>query len=101
MKTTEGNSNVLFLYTLKELIDGCKKGDHKAQLQIYKIYYKSMYNISLSIVKNCEEAEDIMQESLLSALEKIENYSGTESFEAWLNKIVQNRSLDILRKRMK
>jgi RNA polymerase sigma-70 factor (ECF subfamily) len=45
------------------------------------------------------EAEDVMQESFLSAFEKIETYSGAVSFGAWLKKIVINRSLDILNKR--
>jgi len=45
------------------------------------------------------EAEDIMQESFLSAFEKIDTYSGTVSFGAWLKKIVVNRSLDALNKR--
>ncbi len=40
------------------------------------------------------EAEDIMQESFLSAFEKIDTYGGTVSFGAWLKKIVVNRSLD-------
>jgi len=35
-----------------------------------------------------------MQEAFLSAFEKIETYSGTVSFGAWLKKIVINRSLD-------
>jgi RNA polymerase sigma-70 factor (ECF subfamily) len=45
------------------------------------------------------EAEDVMQEAFLSAFEKIETYSGTVSFGAWLKKIVINRSLDALGKR--
>jgi RNA polymerase sigma-70 factor (ECF subfamily) len=45
------------------------------------------------------EAEDVMQESFLSAFEKIDTYSGTVSFGAWLKKIVINRSLDALSKR--
>jgi RNA polymerase sigma-70 factor (ECF subfamily) len=58
-----------------------------------------MYNTSLRIVKDPGEAEDIMQESFLSAFDKIETYSGTVSFGAWLKKIVINRSLDSLKKR--
>jgi RNA polymerase sigma-70 factor (ECF subfamily) len=46
-----------------------------------------------------EEAEDIMQESFLTAFRKLKNYSGEVSFGSWLKKIVINRSLDILRKR--
>ena len=42
-----------------------------------------------------------MQKSFLSAFESIGTYSGTVSFGAWLKKIVQNRSLDFLRKKSK
>lgn len=83
----------------QDLLDGCKLGDQKAQFQIYKLYYKAMYNTSLRIVNDTMEAEDIMQESFLSAFEKIDTYSGTVSFGAWLKKIVINRSLDVLGKR--
>ncbi len=83
----------------QDLLDGCKVGDQKAQFQIYKLYYKAMYNTSLRIVNDTMEAEDIMQESFLSAFEKIDTYSGTVSFGAWLKKIVINRSLDALGKR--
>jgi RNA polymerase sigma-70 factor (ECF subfamily) len=58
-----------------------------------------MYNTSLRIVNDTMEAEDIMQESFLSAFEKIDTYSGTVSFGAWLKKIVINRSLDALSRR--
>ena len=57
-----------------------------------------MYNTSLRIVKVPVEAEDIMQESFLSAFENIDTYSGTVSFGAWLKKIVVNRSLDSIKK---
>lgn len=85
----------------QELIDGCRKGDQKAQFQIYKLYYKAMYNTSLRIVNDTMEAEDIMQEAFLSAFEKISCYSGNVSFGAWLKKIVYNRSIDHLNKNSK
>jgi RNA polymerase sigma factor (sigma-70 family) len=83
----------------QDLIDGCRKYDQKSQFQIYKLYYKAMYNTSLRIVNDSMEAEDIMQESFLSAFEKIGSYSGRVSFGAWLKKIVENRSLDFLKKK--
>ncbi len=83
----------------QDLIDGCITGDQKAQFQVYKLYYKAMFNTSLRIVNDTMEAEDIMQESFLSAFEKIGTYSGSVSFGAWLKKIVVNRSLDSLSKR--
>jgi len=93
------NIEAAFRNLHQELIDGCIHGDQKAQFQIYKLYYKAMYNTSLRIVNDMMEAEDIMQESFLSAFEKIDTYSGTVSFGAWLKKIVVNRSLDTLSKR--
>jgi len=93
------NMEAAFMNSHQDLIDGCKNCDQKAQFQIYKLYYKAMYNTSLRIVNNTMEAEDIMQESFLSAFEKIDTYSGTVSFGAWLKRIVINRSLDALGKR--
>ena len=93
------NTEAQFRNIHQDLIDGCKIGDTKAQFQIYKLYYKTMYNTSLRIVNDSMEAEDIMQEAFLSAFEKIDFYSGTVSFGSWLKKIVVNRSLDVLSKR--
>jgi RNA polymerase sigma factor (sigma-70 family) len=93
------NVEAAFKNLHQDLLDGCKNGDQKAQFQIYKLYYKAMYNTSLRIVNDTMEAEDIMQESFLSAFEKIDTYSGTVSFGAWLKKIVINRSLDALNRK--
>jgi len=93
------NVEAAFKNLHQDLLDGCKTGDQKAQFQIYKLYYKAMYNTSLRIVNDTMEAEDIMQESFLSAFEKIDTYSGIVSFGAWLKKIVVNRSLDALNKK--
>ncbi len=93
------NVEAAFRNLHQDLLDGCKAGDQRAQFQIYKLYYKAMYNTSLRIVNDSMEAEDIMQESFLSAFEKIDTYSGTVSFGAWLKKIVINRSLDSLSRR--
>ncbi|HLN19751.1 MAG TPA: sigma-70 family RNA polymerase sigma factor [Bacteroidales bacterium] len=93
------NVEAAFRNLHQDLLDGCKTGDQKAQFQIYKLYYKAMFNTSLRIVNDTMEAEDIMQESFLTAFEKIDTYSGTVSFGAWLKKIVINRSLDALSKR--
>jgi RNA polymerase sigma-70 factor (ECF subfamily) len=85
----------------KKLIDKCKKGDRKAQFEIYRLYYKAMFNASLRIVGVSDEAEDIMQESFLKAFQNLDQFGGEVSFGAWLKKIVINRSLDSLRQRRK
>ena len=85
----------------KELITKLKKQDRKTQFQVYKNYYKAMFNTSLRIVNNSAEAEDVMQESFLSAFKNINSFSGNVTFGSWLKKIVINRSLDRLKsKRM-
>ena len=82
-----------------ELINKCRRHDKDAQFEIYKLYYKAMFNTSLRIVGSKAEAEDIMQESFLSAFSKINAYKGDVSFGAWLKRIVINKSIDCLRKR--
>ncbi len=83
----------------EKLIKACKKGDRKAQFELYKQYSRAMYNTSFRILKDSAEAEDAMQDGFLKAFQNIETYSGTVSFGAWLKKIVVNTSLDALRKR--
>lgn len=82
-----------------KLIEACKKGDSRAQVEIYKRYYKAMYNIALRMLNDTAEAEDVMQESFLSAFQKMDTFSGSVTFGAWLKKIVINRSLDVIKSR--
>src|SRR4030042_6331363 len=83
----------------EEIISNCRKGDSKAQFEVYRLYFKAMYNTALRSVSQPAEAEDIMQEAFLSAFSKIETYKGDVSFGAWLKKIVINKSIDALRLR--
>jgi RNA polymerase sigma factor (sigma-70 family) len=83
----------------QELIERCKAGESDAQFKIYGLYYKSMYNACLRIVNDAPVAEDLMQESFLSAFSKIKTYRGTVSFGAWLKRIVVNRSIDHIRRK--
>jgi RNA polymerase sigma-70 factor (ECF subfamily) len=89
----------MYINIHQPLIDRCLKNDKEAQFGIYKLYYRSMYNTSLRIVGKTDEAEDIMQESFLTAFQKMDSYKGEVSFGIWLKRIVVNRSLDYLRKR--
>ena len=58
-----------------------------------------MYNTSLRIVKDSAEAEDVMQESFLSAFTKLDSYSGEATFGSWLKRIVVNNSISSYNKR--
>ena len=79
------------------LIEACKRKDQKAQFEIYQLYYVAMYNTSLRIVGDPDDAEDVMQESFLKAFAKLKTYRGEVSFGAWLKRIVINKALDFLR----
>jgi RNA polymerase sigma-70 factor (ECF subfamily) len=72
----------------EELVKRCKKGDQKAQLQIYKLYYKPVFSTCLQIVNNSATAEDLMHESFIQAFENINTYIGDISFLSWLKKFI-------------
>ena len=78
---------------IEELVELCKTGNQSAQLEIYNRYYKAMYNTALRIVKDSFEAEDIMQDSFLSAFTKLDSLHDTVTFGSWLKRIVVNNSI--------
>jgi len=80
-----------------DLIEACKKGDQKAQFELYRLYYAAMYNTTLRIVGDSDDAEDVMQEAFLKAFTKLDSYRKEVSFGAWLKRIVINKALDFLR----
>lgn len=81
------------------LIERSRAGDSKAQMELYKAYYKAMYNTCYRFMKDSMEAEDMMQESFLAAFTKLDTYKGEVSFGAWLKRIVINKCIDALKKR--
>lgn len=83
---------------ITNLIERCKKSDKNAQLDLYKAYYKAMYNTAYRILKDDFEAEDIMQEAFLTVFTKMDTYKGEVTFGAWLKRIVINKSLTQLKK---
>lgn len=94
MKTATGH-NLMH----QDLLEACKRGDSKAQMEIYRLYYKPMYHVSLRILGDTMEAEDVMQEAFLVAFRSIRSMDLNISFGGWLKRIVVNRSLDTVRKR--
>jgi RNA polymerase sigma-70 factor (ECF subfamily) len=83
------------------LIDACRHNHQKAQTEIYRLYYKAMYNTALRIVGNSDDAEDVMQEAFIKAFDKIHSYSAKATFGAWLKRIVINESISWIRKNTK
>ena len=58
-----------------------------------------MYNTAWRIVKDDQEAEDILQESFINAFQYLHSFQGVSTFGAWLKRIVINKSLNALQKR--
>jgi len=83
------------------LLQLCLQGKQRAQLEIYNRYYQAMYNTAFRIVKDSAEAEDVMQESFLSAFTKLHTFKGEVTFGSWLKRIVINNSIYHYRKQQK
>ena len=83
---------------INQLLERCKNSDQQAQMQIYKGYYKAMFNVAFRILKDDFEAEDMMQEAFLTAFTKLNTFKGEVAFGAWLKRIVINKSLTQLKK---
>ena len=79
----------------QKVIDLCMLGDRQAQYQLYKLYSKAMYNVT----QNEQEAEDVLQESFLSAFKNIHSYKGTAAFGSWLKRITLNNAINLVKKR--
>ncbi|MBT2161679.1 RNA polymerase sigma factor [Zobellia barbeyronii] len=83
------------------LLQLCLNGKQSAQLEVYNRYYKAMYNTAVRIVKQSDEAEDVMQESFLNAFTKLHTFKGEVTFGSWLKRIVINNSIYHYRKQQK
>jgi len=78
----------------KKLIAGCQKGKRRVQKQLYDLYSKSMFVVSLRYAKGHLEAEDILQEAFIKVFEKINSFKGECPLEFWIKKIVINTALN-------
>ena len=84
---------------IDQLIQLCKKKDEPAQMEVYNRYHLAMYHSALRIVQNRVDAEDVMQESFLTAFEKLDQYKGGNKFGGWLKQITLRKALHFCEKR--
>lgn len=82
-----------------DIIIRCRRGDRKAQMQLYTTYYKKLYNSCFRILRNSYDAEDAMQESFMKIFAHLEKYKKEIPFEAWIIRITINTAIDKLRKK--
>ena len=57
-----------------------------------------MYYFAYSIVRNKDDASDVVNESILKAYEKLDNLKNEELFKSWILRIVHNTAIDLIRK---
>lgn len=66
---------------------------------MYKLYAKAMFNVSLRMINDRDDAEDVLQEAFISAFKNLKSYRGDASFGSWLKRIVVNKSINFIKKR--
>ena len=79
------------------MVEKARQGDQQAMHWLYRMHLTAMYNTCIRIVANQSDAEDIIQESFISAFEGINGFRGESSFGTWLKRIVINKSLNHMR----
>ena len=83
----------------EELLVLIYKKDERAFTHLYDMYSKSLFSVINVLIKNREEAEDVLQEAFLDAFNRIKDFRQETTFGLWLKQIVINRSINYLRKR--
>jgi RNA polymerase sigma factor (sigma-70 family) len=78
---------------LEKLISECKKNQPKAQEQLYRLFEKKFFGLSLKYSASYADAQDNFQEGFLIIFRKINQYSGKGSFEGWAKRILINNAL--------
>jgi RNA polymerase sigma-70 factor (ECF subfamily) len=83
----------------KYLIERCLTNDSKAQYQLYRQYADAMYNVCMRMVKDADEAKDVLQEAFVEAFTKLYSFRFEASFGSWLKRIVINKCINLLQKK--
>lgn len=78
---------------IDEVLEGCRKQNHNAQMEVYRRFHKMLFHSVLRLVRNPQDAEDIMQESFITAFEKLDQYKGENRFGGWLKQIAIRKAL--------
>jgi len=77
----------------QELVSKAKRGDKEALSQLVSLYSKRIYHFGLRLTGNEQDAEDILQDTFLTMLKKINQFQGRSAFYTWLYRIAINIGL--------
>lgn len=84
-------------FTHQALVEKCKTGHSSSQYELYELYVDAMYNIGMRMLGSKEDAEDIVQDSFVSAFKNLGSFNYESTFGAWLKRIVINKSINYLK----
>lgn len=79
-----------------KLIELSKKGDAHAFSQLYSMYSNELYRYALYMTGNTQDAEDAVQEAVISAWRSVHNLKENDKFKLWLFKILTNKCKTLL-----
>lgn len=80
------------------LINGCVKGDAKAQRMLFDRFAPKMLAVCMRYTSDQMEAEDILQEGFIKIFNKLSDFKMDGSLEGWIRRIMVNTSIDNIRK---
>jgi RNA polymerase sigma-70 factor (ECF subfamily) len=84
-----------------DLISRCQQGEQDALKEIFNLYHKKVYRIAYGVVRQREEALDIVQEVFIKLFRSIKNFKGKSHFYTYLYRMAMNTAIDHTRKRKK
>jgi RNA polymerase sigma-70 factor (ECF subfamily) len=85
-----------------DIINGCQKGDRKAQEKLYKNYYRAMMTVCLRYTRSDEDAVEVLNNGFLKVFRNIQRYESVQaSLYTWIRTIIVNSCLDFIKQKQK
>jgi RNA polymerase sigma-70 factor, ECF subfamily len=82
----------------RELVRSAQRGDRDAFRTLFERYHRRTYALALGVVRNPDDALDVVQDAFIKAHKYLDSFEGNASFYTWLYRIVMNLAIDHLRK---
>lgn len=81
------------------LVQAAQHGDKRAFAQLVEKFEQRVYNLARKMMRDPQDAEDVLQETFISVYRNLNNFHGDSSFSTWLYRIATNASLMKIRAR--
>ena len=81
-----------------ELVQRCRKGERKAQYELYQLYKDRVFNIAYRMANSQQDAEDITQMAFVRVFKKIDSFRGDSAFSSWVYRLTVNICINHFRR---